>query len=160
MKGKLLVAATIGLSPFVATYAIWQYNHQTSNPDLNWIAPSSGDAQLQGKHLYETYCASCHGVSLEGQLRWRHRMANGRLPAPPHNDSGHTWHHPDHQLIDITKRGIVGGVNAPDGYQSDMPSFGQQLSDEQIRQILAYIKSMWNKDSLSRQRQVTEESLR
>jgi mono/diheme cytochrome c family protein len=63
------------------------------------------------------------------------------LPAPPHDASGHTWHHPDRVLFDITKRGtaaVVGG-----GYESGMPGFGGTLTDAEIRATLAYIKSTW-----------------
>jgi hypothetical protein len=45
------------------------------------------------------------GANLEGQPNWKERQANGRLPAPPHDASGHTWHHPDAQLFGITKQG-------------------------------------------------------
>ena len=56
----------------------------------------------EGAQLYAQHCASCHGSQLEGQPNWRERLPNGRLPAPPHDDSGHTWHHPDHVLFAIT----------------------------------------------------------
>ena len=35
------------------------------------------------------------------------------LPAPPHNETGHTWHHPDEMLFAITKYGRE-GLDAPD----------------------------------------------
>jgi mono/diheme cytochrome c family protein len=63
------------------------------------------------------------------------------MPAPPHDESGHTWHHPDDMLFDITKHGIA--RYAPPGYQSDMPAFGGVLSDDEIRAVLAFIKSHW-----------------
>jgi hypothetical protein len=58
-----------------------------------------------GRQVYARECASCHGVDLEGQPNWRVRLPNGRMPAPPHDASGHTWHHGDKVLFDITKRG-------------------------------------------------------
>ncbi len=94
-----------------------------------------------GAKLYAAHCASCHGAKLEGQPDWRRRLANGRMPAPPHDESGHTWHHPDDMLFGITKHGIA--RYAPPGYQSDMPAFAGQLSDEQIWAVLAYLKSHW-----------------
>ena len=80
---------------------------------------------------------------LEGQPNWRQRLQSGRLPAPPHDASGHTWHHPDTVLFSITRNGLVPGKTAPPGYQSDMPAFGGTLTDEQIWAVLAYIKSTW-----------------
>ena len=95
-----------------------------------------------GAQVYGQHCAACHGARLEGQPNWRTRLPNGRLPAPPHDESGHTWHHPDGVLFGITKRGLVPPY-APTEYQSDMPTFGGKLSDEEIWAVLAYIKSNW-----------------
>src|SRR5436190_5085442 len=74
----------------------------------------------RGKAVYDQHCASCHGAKLEGQANWKKRLPNGRMPAPPHDTSGHTWHHSDKQLFDMTKIGAAGLVP---GYQSDMPGF-------------------------------------
>ena len=95
-----------------------------------------------GAKLYAQQCAACHGAKLEGQPDWRARLPNGRLPAPPHDESGHTWHHPDHVLFAITKNGVVPPY-APKNYESDMPAFGGKLSDDEIWAALAYIKSHW-----------------
>jgi len=96
-----------------------------------------------GAKVYARNCAACHGVKLEGRPDWRKRLVNGRLPAPPHDDSGHTWHHPDELLFAITKDGLVPPF-APRDYQSDMPAFGGVLSDEEIWAVLAYIKGQWS----------------
>jgi mono/diheme cytochrome c family protein len=103
-------------------------------------------AQLaSGQKLYAEHCAACHGAMLEGQRNWRTRLPNGRMPAPPHDDSGHTWHHPDTVLFGITKHGLVPPY-APPGYESDMPAFAGKLSDAEIRAVLAYIESHWSPD--------------
>ena len=94
-----------------------------------------------GRTIYETQCAACHGAQLEGQPDWQMPLPSGRLPAPPHDATGHTWHHPDDILFRIVKEGtaaIVGG-----GYESDMPGFADVLSDAEIRAVLAFIKSTW-----------------
>ena len=95
-----------------------------------------------GEGLYRQHCASCHGANLEGQPGWRKRLPNGRFPAPPHDSTGHTWHHPDEALFGITKSGLVPPY-APAGYESDMPAFGGKLSDREIRAVLGYIESRW-----------------
>ena len=95
-----------------------------------------------GAKVYAQNCAACHGAKLEGQSEWRRRLPNGRLPAPPHDESGHTWHHTDAVLFAITKNGLV-PPNAPKDYESDMPAFAGKLSDEEIWAVLAYIKSHW-----------------
>jgi len=84
-------------------------------------------------------------MKLEGQPDWRKPLANGRMPAPPHDDSGHTWHHPDEVLFGITKHGLVPPY-APPGYQSDMPAFGGVLTDNEIRAVLAFIAAHWSSE--------------
>lgn len=95
-----------------------------------------------GQKVYAQHCASCHGAQLEGQPNWRQRLPNGRLPAPPHDESGHTWHHPDDVLFGIVKKGPVPPY-APLGYESDMPAFAGKLSDGEIWAVLAFINSHW-----------------
>ena len=106
--------------------------------------PGPDSAQLAlGEKLYALHCAACHGANLDGQPNWRKRLPNGRLPAPPHDDNGHTWHHPDPVLFGITKHGLVPPY-APKGYESDMPGFAGTLSDAEIRAVLAFIESRWS----------------
>ena len=120
-----------------------------------YIDPSDKALVTDGKHIYARECASCHGATLEGEPNWRMRKANGRLPAPPHDATGHTWHHADALLIEITKNGLVPGISAPEGYVSDMPAYKATLSDHDIRAVLAYIKSSWPEHALARQKQIT-----
>lgn len=104
------------------------------------LADASNPSQVAlGLTIYATQCARCHGANLEGQPNWMRTQANGRFPAPPHDETGHTWHHPDQVLIGITKHGLA--PYAPAGYESDMPAFGEVLSDNEIAAALAYIKS-------------------
>jgi len=109
--------------------------------------PPGGDDAAKvalGAKVYAQHCASCHGAKLEGQPDWRRKLPNGRFPAPPHDDSGHTWHHPDEALLGITKHGLVPPY-APKDYENDMPAFADKLSDDEIRSVLAYIKSHWSR---------------
>nr|WP_233214389.1 cytochrome c [Pollutimonas nitritireducens] len=122
-----------------------------------FIDPSDQELVAIGKDIYANNCLSCHGAKLEGQPDWRVRQANGRLPAPPHDETGHTWHHPDAVLIDITKNGLVPGVTAPPGYVSDMPAYNKLLTDHDIRAVLAYIKSSWPKQALVAQKEITQQ---
>ena len=95
-----------------------------------------------GAAVYEAHCAACHGANLEGQVpEWRVPGPDGLLPAPPHDETGHTWHHPDALLLRITALGtaaVVGG-----GYRSGMPGFDGVLAPEEIVAALAFIKSTW-----------------
>ncbi|HSC00827.1 MAG TPA: cytochrome c [Burkholderiaceae bacterium] len=96
----------------------------------------------RGAQVYAQQCAACHGARLEGQPEWRRRLPNGRLPAPPHDESGHTWHHADHVLFAITRNGLVPPY-APAGYASDMPAYRGVLKDDEIWAVLAFLKSHW-----------------
>ena len=98
-----------------------------------------------GAALYAEHCAACHGAELEGQPDWRQPDENGILPAPPHDASGHTWHHSNAQLFDYTKIGGQGVIEKlrVKGFTSGMPAFGGVLADDEIWHILAYIRSTW-----------------
>lgn len=107
------------------------------------VMPATVDV-AQGETLYAENCASCHGANLEGQPDWRSPGPDGRLPAPPHDETGHTWHHPDRVLFQYTKLGgraalALQGVE----FDSGMPAFGEALTDRDIWNIIAYIQSTW-----------------
>lgn len=100
----------------------------------------TGALIAQGRTIYAENCASCHGKNLEGQPNWKEQLPSGRMPAPPHDASGHTWHHSDDELLGIIKKGVSALVP---GYESDMPPFEGTLSDGEIEAMLAFIKSAW-----------------
>lgn len=136
----LLIAAVAGLF----------YTLVLAEPDEG-LRPDPGNAPLValGKLVYAQNCASCHGANLEGQPNWRERKPDGRLPAPPHDAEGHTWHHSDDQLTAIVREGMA--PFAPAGYLSDMPAYKGILSDREIAAVLAYIKSTWPAAARERQ---------
>ena len=115
-----------------------------------WLNSGSVDLSLDandgelvelGKKIYLSQCASCHGENLEGQPDWRVRKEDDKLPAPPHDETGHTWHHSDKLLIDLTKQGPK-SVAGPD-YKTDMPAYQDILSDKEVVAVLSYIKNTW-----------------
>jgi len=99
------------------------------------------ESMSEGEALYMQYCAECHGLDLKGSLTWKEPLADGSLPPPPQDDTGHTWHHPDRQLIEIIQNG--GDPN----FYSKMPAFGNRLTAEQIVSILEFFKSKWGMDA-------------
>jgi len=124
---------------------------QPAKPD-----PSDPTAIARGRAVYAGRCASCHGANLEGQPNWRKRLPNGRLPAPPHDPTGHTWHHADAQLFAMTKEGTAGAMP---GYQTDMPAYKDILSDADIRAVLSFIQSTWPADIRERQQRLNRQRL-
>lgn len=111
--------------------------NQTAVPPLPTLNP---EILAQGETLYAQYCAKCHGANLEGAPNWKQRLPDGSLPPPPHDASGHTWHHPDKLLIAITENGGDPADN------SKMPAFKDQLSRQRIVAILEFIKSKWERE--------------
>lgn len=122
----------------ILVLALWAGGAVAEEGLLPWQDP---DALAIGAMIYEAECAACHGASLEGQDDWKSRDAEGYLPAPPHDVSGHTWHHPDAQLLDIVRRGTAAVVGQ--GYRSRMPGYAGKLTEYEMRAVLAYIKSTW-----------------
>ncbi len=104
----------------------------------------------QGEDLYQENCASCHRADRSGDPDWKTPNADGSYPPPPHDSSGHTWHHSDQVLLEI----IQDGSDFP---QSRMPSFGDKLTDDEIGAILAYFKANWGPEEREWQREVTEQ---
>ncbi|MGQ0677263.1 MAG: c-type cytochrome [Rhodospirillales bacterium] len=123
--------------------------------DVKFSADAGDEAQVAlGAQAYAAHCASCHGDRLQGQPDWQSRKPDGKLPAPPHDATGHTWHHADQQLFKITKYGLE--PYAPAGYKSDMPAFKGILSDRQIAAVLAYIKKSWLREIRERQARIND----
>jgi len=143
----VLLLAGIGMGIF-----IW-----FDRPATISLQPNNATVVAQGKQIYLETCASCHGVNLRGQANWTRRNADGKLPAPPHDQSGHTWHHGDRVLFDLTKTGPakLSGSN----YKTDMPAYEDTLDDNEIIAALSYIKSTWPK-AIQKRHDLLNESLR
>ena len=105
------------------------------------LNPDNKETILLGKSVYVQNCASCHGLKLEGQKDWMSRLPDGLMPAPPHDETGHTWHHSDKYLFMITKYGIEDIIGQK--YPNNMPAYKDILSDKEIISVLSYIKSTW-----------------
>ena len=116
-------------------------NRQAAAP-LHSLRPDDPQVLRVGARIYAQQCAACHGAKGEGQPDWRDRGPDGLLPAPPHDASGHTWHHPDEQLLAITQQGLAQLINQPD-YRTAMPIYGGVLSDDEIVAVLSWIKAQW-----------------
>lgn len=133
---RLIAVLAIVATAVAAGWMLW--------PSASTASADADDKRqvALGETVYRDHCASCHGANLEGQPEWKSRTADGRLPAPPHDETGHTWHHSDETLFGLIKVGLQPPV-APAGYKTDMPAFGAVLNDEQIWAVLAFIKNRW-----------------
>ncbi len=134
----------------LSALALWRGESVLDRADLE-----NADQVARARVVYSQHCASCHGDSLQGQPNWRIRKADGKLPAPPHDDTGHTWHHADQQLFRITKGGAKPPL-APEGYESDMLPFGDVITDEEIWAVLSFFKSTWSEKSRAYQMRIDQ----
>ena len=121
-----------------------------SNRRANQTGSTDTQQVALGQQVYAVRCASCHGANLEGQPNWQQDLPTGGRPAPPHDETGHTWHHRDESLFTTVKFG--GQATSPSGYKSNMPAFGDVLSDNEIMAVLIYIKSTWPPEIQAQQR--------
>ena len=151
-KGVIALGAVVGAA---VIYGVVTFFGSGGNTDKNVeLRPDDLKVVALGKKVYDANCASCHGVKLEGEENWRERGADGLLPAPPHDETGHTWHHPDALLFALTKYGPA--AMAGDGYKSAMPAYEDGLSDAEIIASLSYIKSRWPKEVVERHDQINQ----
>jgi mono/diheme cytochrome c family protein len=105
----------------------------------------------QGRVVYATSCASCHGSEGSGDPNWRVRLADGSLPPPPHDATGHTWHHADGLLFRIVTNG------AAEYGTGNMPAFGDSLTDQQIHAVIEFLKTLWGPEERAVQSRVSEQ---
>ena len=131
-----------GLGVLLAGAVIYCLSSPSNEAEANFALKHKDAAVVSlGKQVYAQNCASCHGVTLEGQANWQQRDADGYLPAPPHDETGHTWHHPDSYLFLLTKYGIEEMIGKP--YPNNMPAYEEKLTDEEILAVLSFMKSTW-----------------
>ena len=103
---------------------------------------SAHDRQIAAGHaIYERACAACHGANGEGVAHWEEPDANGEMPAPPHDATGHTWKHSDAMLYHIVREGWRDPFNKTQ--RLTMPSFKGQLSREETIAVIDYLKTLW-----------------
>ena len=96
---------------------------------------------VAGRIVYQKYCASCHGARGEGEANWETLNAQGELPSPPHDAEGHTWKHSDEMLYRMVSEGWRDPFNKTQ--RLTMPGFASQLSPQEIREVITYLKTLW-----------------
>lgn len=132
-------------------------NSDTPHPATN--EPPALDPQqvARGKEIYALHCASCHGANLEGEVDWKLQNPDGSFRSPPHDETGHTWHHGDAQLVDAVR---FGGARLPAdvGGTSAMPAYDALLTDDEIAAVLDYIKSTWPAEQRQYQWDITRQT--
>ena len=140
VRGLLLGGAVVAVLAASAVATALALRTQAA-PRGHFADAENAETVLEGKKLYASHCASCHGRKLQGQLLWQVRDEFAGRRAPAHDQTGHTWQHSDEDLFAMTKFGRFPAT--PATVKSYMPAYGPNLSDDQILATIAYIKATW-----------------
>lgn len=93
-----------------------------------------------GREVYLRVCAQCHGDQGEG-------YAN-ELNAPALDASEHAWQHADQQIYAWI-------INGKLGLGRQMPAYGDQLSDQEVYAVIAYLHTLLTPQLLEMQQDIT-----
>ncbi|MAZ06069.1 cytochrome c [Marinobacter sp. SS8-8] len=115
-------------------------------------ADSAPTEVIQGRQIYEQYCAACHGRQGEGAANWKKPDDKGEMPPPPHDETGHTWRHSDAMLYRMIAEGWRHPFNKSD--RLTMPAFEKRMTAQEIQSVIDYLKTLWTDEQ--REYQKTE----
>ena len=102
-------------------------------PGAVFAAGTAGGGRGTGQSNYQSQCAACHGSSGKGD-GWRAWLF--RLEMRDFTDSAYMQTLPDEYLFQIIKQGGA-SLGKP-----GMPSWGQELTDQEIKSLVAYVRSL------------------
>lgn len=135
MRASIVIALACAFA-----LAVWLlYGSPESEEEISFLRWENVETVAAGATLYRAQCASCHGVpGLSAPVA----LKPGEDAAPPHDESGHTWQHPDFALFRLIRDGVAVANCAPVDPER-MPRFKDVLSDGELVAVLSYIKSTW-----------------
>ena len=87
---------------------------------FTWSVPGEAANRQNGRTIYETYCVGCHGEA-----------GNSIDPTIPNFANGDRLFQMDSQLLDSIRSG-----------NQTMPAFRGLLSDQEIRDVIAYLRML------------------
>lgn len=154
MAAVVLIGLALALSsrtPAPSTTAI-AMPEMTDDPRRDMLLAADPGLQA-GRDQYNLRCAHCHGYDGEGEIQISavDTLALGMKVVPPHNSSGHTWMHPEQLLVQLVRQGLSNPL-----YRFQMPAYGEVMTEEEIRQIFAYISLWWTDSQREHHQALTE----
>ena len=132
-----LTWTVIIIAAAVFTWAMFTPSRDSGDVSVS-MAPSP-EQIARGKALFAENCAICHGPQARGQNPSTPRGGKtgaGVYIAPALNGTGHAWHHPADALFKTIRNGSLAS-------DSPMRGFEGRLGDEEIRDVLGYLFSLW-----------------
>jgi mono/diheme cytochrome c family protein len=156
-KGKVLRVSGWILAGLALCLALAACAPADEGVRVQGVPMTSADL-VQGHVLYQAYCAGCHGDKGQGQFPaapLEPSLITGRIGAPPHDETGHSWHHSDDLLVRYV---LEGGFTDPANFYP-MPAFGWRVSVDEARQIVGYIMTLWTDEQRMMQRRTTQDEM-
>ena len=100
------------------------------------VAPVAQDPKIIGKRVFAN-CIACHQTTGQG------------LPGAYPPLAGSEWAMgPEDRIIRIVLNGLSGPITVKStSFNNSMPAFGPQLRDEQIADVLTYVRSEWGNNA-------------
>lgn len=136
LTGVILLVGLVGCTAPLAQGPTGRASSQPIPP------ASSAEALAAGHRLAQQHCTGCHTEgNPDGTVALMDRTGQSW--------TGHAWHHPDSILAQM----IADGVSRPTG---TMPPFGAELHPDEIRTLIAFIKTFWTPEQRQFQRERTQ----
>ena len=135
---RLLKRVACAILPVGCLLAACGDRNSDALPPLDPVALRTGAA------VYQARCAACHGARGEGAADWTRPGPGGVYPPPPHDSTGHTWHHADGLLYRIVARGTAAAIgDTLRAARYGMPAFDSVLPPREIHAVITYLKTGW-----------------
>ncbi|WP_237855027.1 c-type cytochrome [Rhodohalobacter sulfatireducens] len=107
--------------------------------EMNSVVPQS---PLSGKELYMQACANCHGVDGKGGSV---KQLGLQTPPPDFTDCDFANREPDGDWVAVAHQG-----GPTRGFSTEMPSFGEALTVEQLQKIMNHVRTFCRNDNWPR----------
>lgn len=126
----------LALPAFAVLYLIVQYGvarTATAMPDASPSPAGTSTSATAGARVFAENCAGCHGANGTGQPGIFPPLAhNAVVTGDPRKVASIVWHGLQGR---ITVNGTV--------YDGTMPTWGGTLTNQQIADVLTYVRSAW-----------------
>jgi mono/diheme cytochrome c family protein len=115
--------------PPVAEVNVTQWSYSNSDTE----ALLGLDFSESGSQIYYEYCSNCHGTNGMGYYPYQPPLAGNPVIMDPDPSS----------LINLTLNGSLRVIADQGPDVNDMPYFRQLLSDDEIAEVITYVRSAW-----------------